>query len=48
MDTSNPVPNETSKVRGVSSICILGGAISSDDPVIPKLKTLGLQVNFVR
>ena len=48
MDTSNSTANETPKVKGVNSICILGGAISSDDPVIPKLKALGLQVNFVR
>ena len=48
MDTSSSTANETPRVSGVNSICILGGAISSDDPIIPKLKALGLQVNFVR
>ena len=48
MDTSSSTANETPRVSGVNSICILGGAINSDDPIVPKLKALGLQVNFVR
>ena len=38
----------TPKIGGVKSLCILGGAITSDDPIVSTLISLGLQVNFVR
>ena len=48
MDHSSSGSTDTPKVGGVNSLCILGGAMTSDDPIVPSLKSLGLQVNFVR
>jgi hypothetical protein len=48
MDHSSSESKSTPKIGGVNSLCILGGAITTDDPIVPSLKSLGLQVNFVR
>ena len=36
------------KMGGVNSLCILGEAITSDDPIVTALKNFGLHVNFVK
>ncbi len=48
MDHSSSGSNCTPKIAGVNSLCILGGAITTDDPIVESLTSLGLQVNFVR
>ena len=35
-------------VGGVNLLCVLDGAISKNDPVVPKLESLGLKLNFVK
>ena len=48
MDQSSSASVDAPQIGGVTSLCVLDGAISADDTVVPNLTNLGLQLNFVR